>query len=559
MNRTPYPMTSLRHRLPNADKAISSVLASMLILGGTVAIVGVAATQLESAPVSEAPPRLTMGALGALGDTTLMLLHEGGDPIDLGDVKVSVSVDGTPVSMSQAGRPGEMWLPGDSLEIPIPQGAAPGARVEVSLVDQRRAATLAVASVSMPTVLGALAAPTGFQVEAGLASLTGAPLSILPGSTVRIDVPVEHPEGRKYLRYVYADLSGIGGPTWIDLHDDGTNGDLLASDGVFGGTLTVPSLAPVGAGSLTIYAVDLDGVRTSTTIAFVIDSTTPPPPPAAPRAPFEILPGGGVRPSCDGPLELRVVGVDITYGLNGPRIPVRAQATFDNGATMRPLYGGRAVAEGMTERFNVTTSDQIGVRGQANYLTFNSAYRSWVADPHVRVLKDGDLPPDVPAFGTIQQDIAVYLAPYVVNGRISLDHDEIIVLFEFVSDLSSSAADFQDLVVLYDFQGRTCPDTSSFTTSNVPCSELGDPRWAELKIDRPGNGIFLMGNLSVSVSGYNGYTFNWTANQGIDAVFVKSGSMGSNLYRYDPEGTAGWNLGTPGKNSISHISFCFDA
>jgi len=50
--------------------------------------------------------------------------------------------------------------------------------------------------------------------------------------------------------------------------------------------------------------------------------------------------------------------------------------------------------------------------------------------------------------------------------------------------------------------------------------------------------------------------FDWTATEAVDAVFVKVGT-GGYLYLYDPEATSDTGLTSP-KDSISHITFCFD-
>ena len=44
-----------------------------------------------------------------------------------------------------------------------------------------------------------------------------------------------------------------------------------------------------------------------------------------------------------------------------------------------------------------------------------------------------------------------------------------------------------------------------------------------------------------------GQTFDWTSNIGVDAVFVKGGPVGGNLYVYDPEATADTGLHAPAK------------
>jgi len=69
--------------------------------------------------------------------------------------------------------------------------------------------------------------------------------------------------------------------------------------------------------------------------------------------------------------------------------------------------------------------------------------------PNLKVLRNGDSVPEIP--GAMGQDsIADYLQDYVdENNKIVLEENEAIFLFELgTTDLSSSAADFQDLVVL---------------------------------------------------------------------------------------------------------------
>jgi hypothetical protein len=65
----------------------------------------------------------------------------------------------------------------------------------------------------------------------------------------------------------------------------------------------------------------------------------------------------------------------------------------------------------------------------------------------------------------------------------------------------------------------------------------------------------------VTISNFDGKSFDWTATDGVDAVFVKAGAAGSYLYEYSPESTGDTALTTPGEgetNQISHIAFCYD-
>jgi hypothetical protein len=101
---------------------------------------------------------------------------------------------------------------------------------------------------------------------------------------------------------------------------------------------------------------------------------------------------------------------------------------------------------------------------------------------------------------------------------------------------------------------------------NKTCGELqgAGQNWSELKVDPNQNGTFSDGTLTVTITNTsNDKTFDWSSNIGVDAVFVKAGSAGSNLYVYDPpsESTGDDALTSPGAgttNQISHIAFCYD-
>ncbi len=64
------------------------------------------------------------------------------------------------------------------------------------------------------------------------------------------------------------------------------------------------------------------------------------------------------------------------------------------------------------------------------------------------VLRDGDDVPDIPGFEN-QNSIEDFLSDYIEDGKISLTANQAIFLFELgTTNMNSSAADFQDLVVL---------------------------------------------------------------------------------------------------------------
>jgi len=100
---------------------------------------------------------------------------------------------------------------------------------------------------------------------------------------------------------------------------------------------------------------------------------------------------------------------------------------------------------------------------------------------------------------------------------------------------------------------------------NHTCSEFAGQgqTWTEFKIDPPGDGLYHASAGDITISNYDGTSFDWSSTFGVDAVFVKSGSHGHNLYRYDPpaESTGDTDLESPDvepQQQISHISFCWD-
>lgn len=103
---------------------------------------------------------------------------------------------------------------------------------------------------------------------------------------------------------------------------------------------------------------------------------------------------------------------------------------------------------------------------------------------------------------------------------------------------------------------------------NKSCADLGygDFEWKVEGSDL-GNGTSGDGTLEVTLSNFDGTSFDWASNLGVDAVLVKA-AQDENGYLYDVtlggpgESTGDDGLTTPLKNGkhpeISHISFCYD-
>jgi hypothetical protein len=129
------------------------------------------------------------------------------------------------------------------------------------------------------------------------------------------------------------------------------------------------------------------------------------------------------------------------------------------------------------------------------------------------------------------------------------------------------------LVSVQGARGASVTPTFVEGAGNQTCQELANQyapgsTWIELKADEnpigPGPFIYSDANLTVTITNASELGFDWSSNIGVDAVFVKSGASGHNLYIYDyagapnTESTGDTNLIPPGGNAISHIAFCYD-
>ncbi|MFA5861330.1 MAG: choice-of-anchor X domain-containing protein, partial [Candidatus Thermoplasmatota archaeon] len=184
------------------------------------------------------------------------------------------------------GASGATWRPGEVLDLVLSAPIPSSSNVNVGIVDDLRGETIATAHLNVPAPPPTATSLIGFTLIAAVNGST-MPTTLPPSSPFRLDATIDHPDGRKFLRYAYADLSGIGGPAWVQLADDGTGGDRVASDGVYGSLLQVPTFAWPDGGSVTLYAVDLDGNRVSAPLALgIVNAPVPPTVPTPQAAPL---------------------------------------------------------------------------------------------------------------------------------------------------------------------------------------------------------------------------------------------------------------------------------
>jgi hypothetical protein len=105
--------------------------------------------------------------------------------------------------------------------------------------------------------------------------------------------------------------------------------------------------------------------------------------------------------------------------------------------------------------------------------------------------------------------------------------------------------------------------TPQFVAGNPSCADFG---LKGLKVDRSDvAGDFSDGTLSVHIeqAGNGGTITSWSSNIGVDKVIIKGGAgkdgtVGSNVYSYNPEATGDTDLVSPNGTALSHIEFCYD-
>ena len=108
--------------------------------------------------------------------------------------------------------------------------------------------------------------------------------------------------------------------------------------------------------------------------------------------------------------------------------------------------------------------------------------------------------------------------------------------------------------------GAIVLDAGNPTCADLAATYAPGATWYEVKLDRAPKASESLGDGVISLALANGTTrgFDWSASRSVDALLVKSGSMGNNFYLYTPEASSGSGT-TPGSlQDISHITFCYD-
>ena len=185
---------------------------------------------------------------------------------------------------------------------------------------------------------------------------------------------------------------------------------------------------------------------------------------------FDIEEDGEVIVNDDVSLDVTVVGTAIDNGSYD--LPVTMRLSVD-GTTYEPFgYYTQPVSSNLNDGGNPRTwTCPDSVEAGSNIIIYGYSFskshswydgsqnshwqsnysRSSVGNDFVIVLRDGDPVPDVEGMRD-QASVEEYLSEYISGGSIDIGVNDAIYLFELgTNSLNSSAADFQDLVVLVTF------------------------------------------------------------------------------------------------------------
>lgn len=259
------------------ERGISDLLGTMILLGVTVTIVGVAGAQfIRSASQDPEAPSLEARVNAKVGDNFLQLVHLGGAELPANDLRVVVTVNGTAWYTGDLGASATTWRVGGNHTIQPLVGNLPyGGRIDVTLASKARGAVVANIVTTLPlTEAGTAPLAAGFAVTVRFDGnlSTG---NVTPPGYFFIYSTVSHPEGRKAIRSVTINLTAFNGSATTPLIDDGTSGDILAGDGIYSNSAWVPAGVLGPSRNLTAAATDVHGNRvTGTGLVYVNDPST---------------------------------------------------------------------------------------------------------------------------------------------------------------------------------------------------------------------------------------------------------------------------------------------
>lgn len=253
---------------------MSDVVGTLLMLAATVALVAASVPFVMPASSTREPaPALVVTAEGRANGTQLRLLHVGGPAWPLADLRIVVATGNATLFDARAGN--GTWRLGDALDIALASPLPRAGDVHVLLLSAAAQTALAEPTlVRLPELAARLPAPSVANVTVTIHN--GTDLAYLNRSAVFVlEAAVVHPDGRTAIARVVANLTTLGQSPEALLHDDGTNGDLVAGDAVWSTVVDSPLADTAGVANLNVTAYALDGSTASGDADFAVMPVPP--------------------------------------------------------------------------------------------------------------------------------------------------------------------------------------------------------------------------------------------------------------------------------------------
>jgi prepilin-type N-terminal cleavage/methylation domain-containing protein len=192
------------------------------------------------------------------------------------------------------------------------------------------------------------------------------------------------------------------------------------------------------------------------------DPTDPPDEPFNEASPDDYAresPEGVISPTTCCDVTFRVLDARLTWGPDGPDVPMRVFASVAGRSECLPLFGGRAVAGGESHTLTVPEGTECTLACEAEYGLWAAAVASETEPHRLLTLRNGDTPVEFDPYQEVcpvGSGLQGLLDP--ATGTVTIADNEVLYLAELGSSSQASGEfDHQDLVILATFASPSNP------------------------------------------------------------------------------------------------------
>ena len=403
----------------NCD-AISGIIGEVLLTGIIVIMLSSVAVALYSIEEPVNTPHASVEELVDASSSTIYLKHVGGEPIPVEDMKISININGESyvyspddISENMAGK--KMWEIADVIEIDTDEEWSIGIEnendVTVKIIEMASKEVLPKYRITSSSEdelyfrIYSSSGPGGSISREGMIYVTpnsSESFSIVPNSNYNIlDVEVDGESMEQVSSYTFENISSNHVITARFTPDfDIQEGAIIPRESFISSFKVLGAAISSGSNDLMV----------TTRIKIGDDIFDP-------WGDYNLPVTGNINDHT-------------THSWNPPkRYPAGTPITIE---------GKSWIWDSNSKRHSTDNDDWH------KYMRVSSTYRP----SNLKVLENGDDVPDIPGLDE-QPDVAEFIQDYVEDGKVVLAENEAIFLFELgTTNLGSTAADFQDLVIL---------------------------------------------------------------------------------------------------------------